>query len=128
LHAFDADRITGPIGVRRARAGEQLKLLDEREVQLDPDLLVITDGDRPVALAGLMGGWDTRIEDGSGNLFLDAAHFTPAALAGRARRLGMHTEAAHRFERGVDPDLPRRALERATALIVECAGGAPGAV
>jgi len=128
LHAFDADRITGPIGVRRARAGEQLKLLDEREVQLDPDLLVITDGDRPVALAGLMGGWDTRIEDGSGNMFLEAAHFTPAALAGRARRLGMHTEAAHRFERGVDPDLPRRALERATALIVECAGGAPGAV
>jgi phenylalanyl-tRNA synthetase beta chain len=128
LHAFDADRLAGPIGVRRARAGERLRLLDEREVALDGDFLVITDADRPVALAGLMGGWDTRIEGAAGNVFLEAAHFVPAALAGRARRLGLATDAAHRFERGVDPELPRRALERATRLILDAAGGAAGEI
>ena len=128
LHAFDADRLHGPIGVRRARAGESLRLLDEREVTLDDGFLVITDADRPVALAGLMGGWDTRIDGATRNVFLEAAHFSPAALAGRARRLGMHTDAAHRFERGVDPGLPRRALERATRLIVDAGGGEPGGI
>lgn len=128
LHAFDADRLAGPIGVRRARAGESLRLLDEREVTLDPDFLLVTDGDRPVALAGLMGGWDTRIEDGATNVFLEAAHFAPGALAGRARRLGLATDAAHRFERGVDATLPRRALERATRLILDAAGGKPGEI
>ncbi|MBN8726411.1 MAG: phenylalanine--tRNA ligase subunit beta [Xanthomonadales bacterium] len=128
LHAFDADRLTGPVGVRRARAGERLRLLDEREVALDPDFLVITDADRPVALAGLLGGWDTRIEGAAADVFLEAAHFAPSALAGRARRLGLATDAAHRFERGVDADLPRRALERATRLILDAAGGAPGEI
>ncbi|MBO9663675.1 phenylalanine--tRNA ligase subunit beta [Dokdonella sp.] len=128
LHAFDADTLQGPIGVRRARAGETLRLLDERDVTLDGHFLLITDADRPVALAGLMGGWDTRIGTTTKNLFLEAAHFAPAALAGRARKLGMHTDAAHRFERGVDPELPRRALERATRLIVEAAGGEVGPI
>ncbi len=128
LHAFDADTLEGPIGVRRARAGESLKLLDERDVALDDRFLLITDADRPVALAGLMGGWETRIGTATKNVFLEAAHFSPAALAGRARTLGMHTDAAHRFERGVDPELPRRALERATRLIVESAGGEAGPV
>lgn len=128
LHAFDADRLQGPLGVRRARAGESLRLLDEREVALDDAFLVVTDADQPVALAGLMGGADTRICDGTRNVFLEAAHFAPSALAGRARRLGMHTDAAHRFERGVDPDLPRIALERATRLILDAAGGEPGPV
>ncbi len=128
LHAFDADSLRGPISVRRARAGENLKLLDEREVKLDDGFLVITDSDRPVALAGLMGGWDTRIGMETKNVFLEAAHFSPAALAGRARRLSMHTDAAHRFERGVDAELPRRAIERATQLIVEVAGGEPAAI
>ena len=126
LHAFDADRLQGPIGVRRARAGESLRLLDEREVALDDGFLLVTDADRPVALAGLMGGWDTRIGDATRNVFLEAAHFSPSALAGRARRLGLHTDAAHRFERGVDPELPRLALERATRLILDAAGGEPG--
>ena len=128
LHAFDADTLKGPIGVRRARAGETLKLLDEREVTLDDGFLLITDADRPVALAGLMGGYDTRVTTQTRNVFLEAAHFAPAALAGRARKLGMHTDAAHRFERGVDAELPRRALERATKLILDAAGGSAGAI
>jgi len=123
LHAFDADTLRGPIGVRRARAGETLKLLDERDVALDTEFLVITDADAPVALGGVMGGHSTRVTTNTANVFLEAAHFAPAAIAGRARRLGMHTDAAHRFERGVDAELPRRALERAAHLIAaSCAG------
>ena len=128
LHAFDADTLRGPIGVRHARAGETLKLLDEREIALDPQFLVITDADLPVALGGVMGGYSTRVTASTRSVFLEAAHFAPAAIAGRARRLGMQTDAAHRFERGVDPELPRRALERATRLIVDAAGGQPGPI
>ena len=128
MHAFDADRLLGPVGVRRARAGEAVKLLDERNVELDPDFLVITDADRVVALAGVMGGWDTRVTDATTRVFLESAHFAPSAIAGRSRKLGMHTDAAHRFERGVDPQLPRYALERATALVLEVMGGRAGPV
>ncbi|WP_149194148.1 phenylalanine--tRNA ligase subunit beta [Luteimonas suaedae] len=128
MHAFDRDRLQGPVGVRRARAGETLKLLDGRDVTLDDGFLVVTDADRAVALAGVMGGDDTRVGETTRHVFLEAAHFAPAAVIGRARRLGMHTDAAHRFERGVDPELPRQAIEMATRLIVEIAGGAPGPV
>lgn len=128
MHAFDRSCLQGPVGVRRARAGESLKLLDERTVALVPEFVVITDADRPVALAGVMGGWDTRVTDVTRHVFLESAHFAPAAIIGRARRLGMHTDASHRFERGVDPELPRQALEYATRLIVEIAGGRPGPV
>jgi phenylalanyl-tRNA synthetase beta chain len=128
MHAFDADRLLGPIGVRRARAGESVKLLDERNVELDDEFLVVTDADRVVALAGLMGGWDTRVTDDTTRVFLESAHFAPAAIAGRSRKLGMHTDAAHRFERGVDPQLPRYALERATALVLQIMGGHAGPV
>ncbi|KFN51590.1 hypothetical protein N790_04645 [Arenimonas malthae CC-JY-1] len=128
MHAFDAARLAGPVGVRRARAGETLKLLDEREVALDDGFLAITDGDRPVALAGVMGGWDTRVTDATTRVFLESAHFAPDAIIGRARRLGLHTDASHRFERGVDPQLPRLALERATALVLEIMGGQAGAI
>jgi phenylalanyl-tRNA synthetase beta chain len=130
MHAFDRDLLQGPVGVRRARAraGESLKLLDGRDAVLDGEFLLVTDNDRPVALAGLMGGFDTRVTDATRNVFLEAAHFAPAAIIGRGRRLGLHTDAAHRFERGVDPELPRIAIETATRLIVEVAGGAPGPV
>jgi phenylalanyl-tRNA synthetase beta chain len=110
-----------------ARAGETLKFLDEREVALDDGFLLITDADRPVA-GRSHGGYDTRVTTQTRNVFLEAAHFAPAALAGRARKLGMHTDAAHRFERGVDAELPRRALERATKLILDAAGGSAGAI
>ena len=128
MHAFDRDLLTGPVGVRRGRVGESLKLLDGRDVAVDPEFLLITDADRPVALAGVMGGFDTRVTDATRRVFLEAAHFAPSAIIGRSRKLGMHTDAAHRFERGVDPELPRIAIEYATRLIVEIAGGAPGPV
>src|SRR3546814_14773355 len=98
MHAFDRDRLAGPVGVRLARSGETLKLLDERTVTLDEGFLLVTDADRPVALAGVMGGWDTRVSDATINVFLESAHFAPDAIIGRARRLGMHTDASHRFE------------------------------
>ncbi len=128
MHAFDRDRLHGPVGVRRARAGEALVLLDGREVMVDEDFLLITDADRPIALAGVMGGLDSRVTDITRNVFLEAAHFAPAAIIGRSRKLGLHTDAAHRFERGVDPALPRLAIERATRLILDVAGGQPGPV
>jgi len=128
MHAFDADTLKGPVGVRGARAGETLKLLDEREVTLDDGFLLITDAGRPVALAGVMGGWDTRVTGATTRVFLESAHFAPAAIIGRARKLGMHTDASHRFERGVDPQLPGYALERATALVLQIMGGQAGAI
>ena len=128
MHAFDRDLLRGPVGVRAGREGEALTLLDGREVAVDEGFLLITDADCPVALAGVMGGMDTRVTAGTRNVFLEAAHFAPAAIIGRARRLGMHTDAAHRFERGVDPQLPRTAIERATRLILDIAGGRPGPV
>lgn len=128
MHAFDRDALRGPVGVRRARDGETLTLLDGREVALDGEFLVITDAERAVALAGVMGGFDTRVTGATRNVFLESAHFAPSAIIGRARRLGMHTDASHRFERGVDPELPRLALDYATRLILDQAGGTPGPV
>ncbi len=128
MHAYDRDLLKGPVGVRRARAGESLELLDGRQAALDDDFLVITDADRPVGLAGLMGGLDTRVTGATRSVFLEAAHFAPAAIIGRGRRLGLHTDAGHRFERGVDPELPRTAIEYATRLVLDLAGGTPGPV
>ena len=128
MHAFDADKLEGPVGVRRARAGEIVKTLDERDCTLTGEFLVITDADRPVALAGVMGGFDTRVTDTTTRVFLESAHFAPPAIIGRSRKLGLHTDASHRFERGVDPELPRYALERATALVQQIMGGNAGPI
>ncbi|GAA5005949.1 phenylalanine--tRNA ligase subunit beta [Pseudoluteimonas lycopersici] len=128
MHAYDRDLLKGPVSVRVARAGETLKLLNGDTVELDPQFLVIADAGRAVGLAGIMGGEDTKVGAGTRNVFLEAAHFAPSAIIGRGRRFGLHTDAAHRFERGVDPELPRIAVEHATRLIVEIAGGAPGPV
>lgn len=128
MHAYDLDTLKGSIGVRRSRAGENLKLLDGRDAALDDSFLVVTDADRPVGLAGLMGGFDTRVTDDTTKVFLEAAHFAPAAIMGRGRKLGLHTDAGHRFERGVDPQLPRTAIEYATALVLDLAGGTPSPV
>jgi phenylalanyl-tRNA synthetase beta chain len=128
MHAYDRDLLQGPVSVRAAQAGEALKLLNGDTVELDPQFLVIADGGRAVGLAGIMGGDGTRVSDATRNVFLEAAHFAPSAIIGRGRRLGLHTDAAHRFERGVDPELPRIAIEHATRLVVEIAGGAPGPV
>ncbi|HHW4681363.1 MAG TPA: phenylalanine--tRNA ligase subunit beta, partial [Xylella taiwanensis] len=126
MHAFDLDTLRGPIGVRHSRDDEALKLLDGRTVLLDNDFLVVTDSDHPIALAGLIGGWDTRVTDITVNVFLEAAHFAPDAMMGRGRKLGLHTDAVHRFERGVDPALPPQAIAFATRLVLELAGGKPG--
>ncbi|WP_256774658.1 MULTISPECIES: phenylalanine--tRNA ligase subunit beta [unclassified Stenotrophomonas] len=128
MHAFDLGALQGSIGVRRSRAGESLKLLDGRDATLDDSFLLITDADRPIALAGLMGGFDTRVTDDTTAVFLEAAHFAPAAIMGRGRKLGLHTDAGHRFERGVDPALPRTAIEYATRLVLDLAGGTPSPV
>ncbi len=128
MHAFDHNRLQGDIVVRMASPGERLKLLDGREAELDDDFVVVADQAGGQALGGVMGGFDSRVTDDTSSVFLESAHFAPAAIIGRARRLGMHTDASHRFERGVDPDLPRRAIERATELLLAIAGGEPGPV
>jgi phenylalanyl-tRNA synthetase beta chain len=128
LHAFDNDTLDGDIVVRHARDGETLKLLDGSEVKLDAGFVLIADDKKALAVAGVMGGYDSRVTDATHNIFLESAHFAPAAIMGRARKLGMHTDASHRFERGVDPELPRRALERATGLLLTIAGGKAGPV
>ena len=128
MHAYDLDTLKGEIGVRRSRSGETLKLLDGRDATLDDSFVLITDADRPVGLAGLMGGHDTRVTDATRNVFLEAAHFAPAAIMGRGRKLGLHTDAGHRFERGVDPQLPRTAIEYTTRLVLDLAGGTPAPV
>ncbi|MBN8740201.1 MAG: phenylalanine--tRNA ligase subunit beta [Lysobacterales bacterium 69-70] len=128
MHAFDNARLDGDIHARRATAGEKLALLDGSEVTLDDSFLVIADTARAVALAGIMGGLDSRVTDTTIDVFLESAHFAPASIMGRARKLGLHTDASHRFERGVDPDLPRLALERATELLLQIVGGKAGPV
>jgi phenylalanyl-tRNA synthetase beta chain len=128
MHAFDLDRLQGGIRVRHAQPGETLKLLDGQTVTLQPDMLVIADETRALALAGIMGGADSAVGDDTRAVFLECAWFAPAALAGRARRLGLHTDSSHRYERGVDPELPARAIERATRLILDIAGGDAGPV
>ena len=128
MHAYDLATLQGSIGVRRSRAGETLKLLDGRDAALDDSFVVVTDADRPVGLAGLMGGFDTRVTDDTTAVFLEAAHFAPAAIMGRGRKLGLHTDAGHRFERGVDPALPRTAIDYATRLVLDLAGGTPAPV
>lgn len=128
LHAFDNDTLEGDIVVRHARAGETLKLLDGSDAKLDSGFLLIADEKKGLAVAGVMGGYDSRVTDATRTIFLESAHFAPAAIMGRARKLGMHTDASHRFERGVDPELPRRALERATELLLAIAGGNAGPV
>jgi phenylalanyl-tRNA synthetase beta chain len=126
LHAFDNDHLHGAVRARHAGAGEQVTLLDGRGVELEAGTLVIADDAGVQAVAGVMGGEAAAVSEATVNVFLESAHFRPGAVAGRARKLGMHTDASHRFERGVDPELPARALERATALLVELAGGRPG--
>jgi phenylalanyl-tRNA synthetase beta chain len=126
LHAFDNDTLQGALHVRHATADETLVLLDGSEVKLDPEFLLIADDARALAVAGIMGGKDSSVTGSTRNVFLESAHFAPTAISGRARKLGLHTDASHRFERGVDPELPARALERASALLLDIAGGSAG--
>ena len=128
LHAFDLNKLDGGIVVRKAQAGEQLKTLDDQTLELRDDTLVIADGSGPVALAGIMGGRPTAVSEGSTDLFLECAFFNPLTIVGKARSYGLHTDSSHRYERGVDPALQHRAIERASALLVAIAGGEAGPV
>ncbi len=126
MHAFDLDKLNNEIIVRRGRAGEKLVLLDESEVDLDEDVLAICDSEGPVAIAGIMGGLDSGVTSETKDILFESAYFNPATIMGKARAFGMHTDASHRFERGVDPQGQELAVERATQLLVEIAGGEPG--
>ncbi|MCY4219154.1 MAG: phenylalanine--tRNA ligase subunit beta [Gammaproteobacteria bacterium] len=126
MHAFDLKRIRGGIQVRMASQDEIVGLLDGNEVKLDPSYLVIADDERAIALAGIMGGADTAITEESDTIFLEAAYFSADSIRGKARKLGMQTDASYRFERGVDPEIQVTAIEMATKLIVGIAGGSPG--
>jgi phenylalanyl-tRNA synthetase beta chain len=128
MHAFALSRLNGGIEVRLARPGEKLELLDGQVAELAPDMLVIADAGGPVALAGIMGGQPTSVERVSVDIMLEAAFFAPAAIAGRARRLGLSTDSSHRFERGVDFGATRQAMERATQLLLDICGGQAGPI
>jgi phenylalanyl-tRNA synthetase beta chain len=126
MHAFDLDKLTGGIEVRLARPGEMLKLLNDQEIPLTGESLVIADAKGPLALAGIMGGRSSGVGPSTRAIFLESAFFAPAAIAGKARAYGLHTDSSHRFERGVDWDLQATAVERATQLLLEIVGGEPG--
>ncbi len=126
LHAYDLARLDGPIRPRLAKKGEKLTLLDDKEVELLPNTLVITDDSGAIGMAGIMGGLSTAVTDETRDVFFEAAFFTPAIVAGVARQYGMHTDASIRFERGVDPHNQVRAIERATELLTSIAGGEAG--
>lgn len=128
LHAFDLSKIEGDIQVRQANPQEKLKLLNEQDIELADDVLVISDDHKVLAMAGIMGGLDSSVTDSTTDIFLESAFFDPLAIAGRARRYGMHTDASQRYERGVDFELAMPAIERATQLILQLAGGEAGEV
>ncbi|MGI1677511.1 MAG: phenylalanine--tRNA ligase subunit beta [Cellvibrionaceae bacterium] len=128
MHAFDLDKIDSEIIVRLATQKEEIVLLDGQKLSLNNDTLLITDKSGPIAVAGIMGGERTAVNDSTKNVFLESAFFTPLALAGRARNYGLHTDASHRYERGVDYELPQLAMERATQLLLEIAGGDAGPI
>ncbi len=126
LHAYDLDKLDGGLVVRCAREREPLELLTGADVSLDSDVLVIADQTGPVGIAGIMGGARTAVSATTTSILLESAFFSPGAISGRARRLGLQTDAATRFERGVDPTGQQRALERAAELLLGITGGAVG--
>ena len=126
LHAFDNTRLNGAIHARMARPAEKIMLLNEQTFEMQGDVLLIADDHGPVAMAGIMGGEESGITLDTSEVFLESAFFTPTAIAGRARRYGFGSDASHRFERGVDFGGTRRALERATGLVLHICGGQAG--
>jgi len=126
MHAFDLATLAGAINVRLSDRQEKLELLDGQTIELRENTLLIADSDKPVALAGIMGGALTAVSDNTVDIFLESAFFSPEKMAGQARSYGLHTDSSHRFERGVDFNLQSRAIERATELLLGIVGGQPG--
>ena len=128
LHAFDGAKVQGSVHVRQATAAEKLVLLNEQEVELSEKVMVIADDEKALAIAGIMGGLSSSVTDETKEIFLESAFFAPLAIAGRARSFGLHTDASQRYERGVDFELPMLAMQRASQLISELAGGEFGPI
>lgn len=128
MHAFDLAKIEGTIQVRQAQPQEKLQLLNDQEVELQEDIMVIADDQKALAIAGIMGGLASSVTDDTTDIFLESAFFAPLAIAGRARRFGLHTDSSQRYERGVDFELPLIAMNRASQLIQELAGGEFGPI
>ncbi len=128
MHAFDLAKLSGSIVVRKAKADEKLMLLDGNEVSLREETLVIADEQKALAIAGIFGGLESGVTTASRDIFLESAFFAPLAIMGQARSYGLHTDASHRYERGVDPELQYKAMERATALLLSIVGGQAGPI
>ncbi|MCQ1093519.1 phenylalanine--tRNA ligase subunit beta [Acinetobacter baumannii] len=128
MHAFDLAKIEGAVHVRQAQPQEKLQLLNDQEVELQDDVMVIADDQKALAIAGIMGGLASSVTDDTTDIFLESAFFAPLAIAGRARRFGLHTDSSQRYERGVDFELPLIAMNRASQLIQELAGGEFGPI
>ncbi|MBO2628577.1 phenylalanine--tRNA ligase subunit beta [Shewanella algae] len=123
MHAFDLDKIDGGIKVRLGNGEEKLTLLDGNEITVPADTLVIADNSQALALAGVFGGEASGVSEQTRDIMLECAFFAPLAIMGKARRLGLHTDSSHRFERGVDPELQHKAMDRATRLVLDICGG-----
>ncbi|OSN10082.1 phenylalanine--tRNA ligase subunit beta [Lonsdalea iberica] len=128
MHAFDLARLDGKITVRTAQEGETLRLLDGNDAKLNAETLVIADSSKALAMAGIFGGEHSGVSEETQDVLLECAFFNPLAITGRARRYGLHTDASHRYERGVDPELQSQAMERATRLLLDICGGEAGPV
>ncbi|HEV2229882.1 MAG TPA: phenylalanine--tRNA ligase subunit beta [Steroidobacteraceae bacterium] len=128
MHAYDLAKLKSGIRVRLARAGEEVTLLDGKTLKADADMLLITDAEGPVGLAGIMGGLRTAVQPETTDVFFESAYFSPEAVQGRGRRSGLLTDASQRFERGVDPTQQARAIARAIALLAPIAGGTPASI
>jgi phenylalanyl-tRNA synthetase beta chain len=128
MHAYDLEKLSGKIVVRQSKQGEKVTLLDEQEIELHDDTLLITDDSGPIGIAGIMGGLSTSVTKTTSDIFFESAFFSPLAIAGQARSYGLNTEASHRFERGVDWQGQKRAVDLATELLIEIAGGEPGPI
>ncbi|MCO7256009.1 phenylalanine--tRNA ligase subunit beta [Dickeya oryzae] len=128
MHAFDLNRLEGGIVVRMAKEGETLRLLDGTDATLSADTLVIADHQKALAMGGIFGGEHSGVNGDTQDVLLECAYFNPLSITGRARRYGLHTDASHRYERGVDPALQYQAIERATRLLLDICGGEAGPV
>ncbi len=128
MHAFDNQVLSGDIVVRLAQDKEKLTLLDGNQVSLKGNTLLIADADKALAMAGVFGGQDSGVTSNTQDIFLESAFFAPDAIKGKARQYGLHTDASHRYERGVDPNLQHQAMERATGLLLEIVGGNAGPI